>query len=258
MHLRNSWPALDVDLRHPALAVGVARRRRERRQLLGLLVVERDVGDQVADHREGAHRRDRDGLVLLEVREPAHAHQPRLAVDLGAARAALAGLAVPPDGEVAGLGGLHAVDRVEHDLALGDLDGVVLDLAAVLVAAPDPQLQRVAHAKYFFSSSGITGNGFSCRSTPVPSALRLTTRFLVPHSGFGPGEVVAGVTAARLLAGQRRLGDALADDQHVAQVEGQVPAGVVLPVPLDVHRPRPHLERLDLGSATARARRRCG
>ena len=42
----------------------------------------------------------------------------RPAVDLGAARAALAGLAVPAHGEVAGLRGLDAVDRVEHDLAL--------------------------------------------------------------------------------------------------------------------------------------------
>ena len=90
---------------------------------------------------------------------------------------------------------LHPVDRVEHDLALGDLDRVVLELAAVLVAAPDAQLQVVAHvrpltgsSKYFLSSSGITGSGFSCRSTPVPSAFRLTTRFLVPHSAFGPGK----------------------------------------------------------------------
>ena len=46
--------------------------------------------------------------------------------------------------------------------------------------------------------------------------------------------VVAGVAAPALGALQRRLGDAFADQQHVAQVEGQVPAGVVLPVALDV------------------------
>ena len=62
MHLWNSWTALDVHLHHPALAVGVSRLRRERRDLLGLLVVERDVGDQVADHRERPHRRHRDRL----------------------------------------------------------------------------------------------------------------------------------------------------------------------------------------------------
>ena len=91
-----------------------------------------------------AHRGDRDGLAGLEVREPGHAQQPRPAVDLGRAGAALAGLAVPAHGEVAGLGGLQPVDGVEHDLALGDLDGVVLELAALVVAAPDAHLQ-VSH-----------------------------------------------------------------------------------------------------------------
>src|SRR6478672_1675368 len=77
--------ALDVDLRHPALAVGIARGRRERRQLPGLLVVERDVGDQVADHREGPHGGHGDRLARVEVREAGHAQQSWSAVDLGAA-----------------------------------------------------------------------------------------------------------------------------------------------------------------------------
>ena len=46
--------------------------------------------------------------------------------------------------------------------------------------------------------------------------------------------VVAGVAAAALGALQRRLGHALADQQHVAQVDGEVPARVELPVPLDL------------------------
>ena len=117
---------LDVDLL-PSGTRRAARsgRRRERRDLAGLLVVERHVGDQVPDHREGPHRRDGDRLVLGERRHPGHAQQPRPAVDLGAARAALAGLAVPAHREVAGLGGLQPVDDVEDDLALVDLDGVV-------------------------------------------------------------------------------------------------------------------------------------
>ena len=68
--------------------------------------------------------------VGVEVGQPGHAHQPRPAVDLGAARAALAGLAVPAHREVAGLGRLQPVDRVEDDLALLDRDGVVAELAA--------------------------------------------------------------------------------------------------------------------------------
>ena len=48
-----------------------------------------------------------------------------------------------------------------------------------------------------------------------------------------------------LLRIERRLGDALGDDEHVLQVEGEVPARVVLPVALDQQVLRPLLERLD-------------
>ena len=47
------------------------------------------------------------------------------------------------------------------------------------------------------------------------------------HSGDMLGEVVAGVPAAALLALQRRLRHAVRDQHDVAQVQGQVPAGVV-------------------------------
>ncbi len=50
---------------------------------------------------------------------------------ISAPGAALGGLAVPADRQVAGLGGLDPVDGVEHDLALGDLHGVVAQLPAV-------------------------------------------------------------------------------------------------------------------------------
>ena len=118
------------------------------------VVVERHVGDQVADHREGAQRRDRDGLVLGERGHPGHAQQPRPAVDLRAARAALAGLAVPAHREVRRLGGLQPVDDVEDDLALVDLDRVVLQLAAVGVAAPHPEAARRSSCLLLLASSG--------------------------------------------------------------------------------------------------------
>ena len=82
--------------------------RRRNAGISGLLVVERDVGHQVADHREGAHRGDGDGLVGSNVDMRSCTHQPRTAVDLRRARAALAGLAVPPHREVGRLLGLHA------------------------------------------------------------------------------------------------------------------------------------------------------
>ncbi len=47
--------------------------------------------------------------------------------------------------------------------------------------------------------------------------------------------VVAGVAAAALGAQQRRLGHTFADQQHIAQVDGQVPARIELPVPLHGH-----------------------
>src|SRR6478735_3627024 len=155
---------LDVDLLHPVLARRQVRRG-EGRDLAGLRVVERHVGDEVADHREGAERRDRDRLGLAEGRHAGHAQQPWHAVDLGAARTALAGLAVPAHCEVARLGGLEAVDDVEHDLALVDLDGVVDELAAARVAAPDPEPRVVAHDS--LPSMGVAGAGTAASSSGV-------------------------------------------------------------------------------------------
>ena len=96
------------------------------------------------------------------------------AVDLRRARAALARLAVPADGEVGRLGGLQPVDDVEDDLALVDLDREVLQLAAVDVAPPDPELR--------------------CR-TPLTRSAPLSARYfgqLAPRSKYG-------------LAGRRRM-----------------------------------------------------
>src|SRR6478736_1077630 len=155
--------ALDVDLLHPVVAGRHPLGRGERRDLAGLRVVEGHVGHEVADDREGTHRRHGDRLGLGERRHPGHAQQPRHAVDLGAARTALAGLAVPTHREVTRLGGLDAVDDVEHDLALVDLDGVVDELAAVGVAAPDPEPRVVAHDP--LPSMGVTGAGTSASSS---------------------------------------------------------------------------------------------
>ncbi len=147
--------AVHVLLLHPVLAgLQILRGGSERRDLPRLLVVEGHVGDQVAHHGGECPQRggDRDDLVLAERRHPGHAHQSRPAVDLGRTRTALAGLAVPPHREVTGLGGLQAVDDVEHDLALVDLDRVVLQVAAVFVAAPDPQFRVVgSHSQPFRS-----------------------------------------------------------------------------------------------------------
>src|SRR5262249_18132493 len=129
--------ALDVHLLHPVPTGCEPRRRGERRQLASLLVVEGHVRDEVADHREGTDRRDRDRPRARERRHAGQAAPPRLAVDPHRTRAALAGLAVPPHGEVGGLGRLKTVDHIQDYLAVVDLDLVVLELAAGVVAAPD-------------------------------------------------------------------------------------------------------------------------
>ena len=248
MHLRNSWPrstSICCIRRLPSASRGGGANAGSS---VGLLVVEGDVGDQVADHREGAQRRDRDDLVLARSPRAGVMHISRGLPLISALHDPhLPALQFQRTARSPAWVRLHAVDDVEHDLALVDLDRVVLELAAGLVAAPDPQLQRGSpsglassgSSKYFFSSSGITGNGFSCRSTPVAVGVRGRPRGSWCPTRRRAREVVAGVAAAGLLARQRRLGDALADEQHVAQVERQVPAGVVLPVPLHDHRLSP-------------------
>ena len=98
MHFRILLDPLDVLLVPAPILLHVVGRR-ERLDRLVDPVVPRHVGDEVADQREGAHRFDRDRLIEVEVGQAGLAGQARAAVDLGAARAALGGLAVPADGE---------------------------------------------------------------------------------------------------------------------------------------------------------------
>src|SRR5438552_4338853 len=172
--------AVHVGLGHAPGPVGRVRwPRLERLDLFLHREVPGHVRDQVLDQREGLHGLEHDRLFEREVREPAHAHELRDAVDLGRARPALAGLAVPAHGQVGGLLGLDAVDGVEHDHALRDLGGVVHEAAALGVATPDAEGRARRH--YFISSmtclssGGISGIGTrSTRITPS-AALRTTT-----------------------------------------------------------------------------------
>ena len=118
----------------------------ERTKVVSLVWVSNMLG--TVNHRERAQRGDRDHLVVGERAHPCHAHQPRPAVDLRAARAALAGLAVPAHRQVLGLGLLQPVDDVEDDLALVHLHRVVDEVATLVVAAPHAEVVpvTVAHA----------------------------------------------------------------------------------------------------------------
>ena len=156
-------------------------------------------------------------------------------------------------GQVRGLGGLQPVDDVEHDLALVDLDLEVLAArhrsrrrarrgsgACVPIT-----LASLGAAVEVGSSSSVMYFASSLRSNrPSSSAPHRRHRLVLQADvvaveradqvDLAPlrvhlREVLAGVPAARLLALQRRLGGALRDDQHVAQVEREVPARVVSP-----------------------------
>ena len=79
---------------------------------------------------KAAHRLDGDGLVRGQCVHARHAHELGHAVDFRRAGAAFAGLAIPAHGQVVGLRGLNFVNDVEHHHALGDLGGVIHELAA--------------------------------------------------------------------------------------------------------------------------------
>src|SRR5881396_3019727 len=181
MHLE-LLDAIDVLLHHPVRPVGLRRLEPERRDRLGLLEIERDVGDEVADQGERADRRHRDGLALGEEFHAGHAHEPRPPVDLGAARAAFARLAVPADGEVRRLGRLDAVDHVQHHHPFLGLHAIVPELAARRVAAENAHREGRHHFRSWksaLSSPGISGRG-SRESWSVPFFRRSTTLTL-PH-----------------------------------------------------------------------------
>src|SRR5262245_36296989 len=183
-------PAVDVLLHHPIRAVRLRRARPERRDLPRRLVVERHVGDQVLDQRERLEWRHRDGLALSEDVHARHAHETRLPVDLGAARAALPGLAVPADGEIVRLGPLDPVNHVEDDHPLLERDPVLVELPALRVAAEDVHRDfpdGLRGRRHFFSSNsvassdGIAGNA-SWVTWSCPSRIRTTT-FTLPRCG---------------------------------------------------------------------------
>src|SRR5690349_19025717 len=97
------------------------------------------------------------------------AHEARPAVDLGAARTALGGLAVPAAGEVIGKIRLHVVDRVEHHHAFDGGDFKSLLRSGVGVAAEDLKDDRAgcraiywrfgAHVRTCWGFGGLAAGG---------------------------------------------------------------------------------------------------
>ena len=174
------------------------------------------------------------GLLGVQRAHARHAHQPRLAVHLRAAGAALAGLAVPAHGQVDGLRRLHRVDDVEHDLPLVHRRRCSPRTRRPLAS---PRKTRIvtgcisfASSKYFASSAGICGSGVFSISI-APSGFWRIALFHLPHSGSVFGKS-SRVWPPRLsVRWSAAHGDRLGDGEQRAQVHRQVPAGVVLLLP---------------------------
>src|SRR6185437_14506323 len=213
-------------------------------------VVPGDVGDQVLDQGEGAHGLDRDRLGEVELVEAGHAHQPRGAIDLGRAGAALAGLAVPAHGQIGGLGGLDLVDDVEHDHAFLDFGAVLDEAATVALAAPDAEghgrgcgaelsLGCWIGGRHLFIFLDcllqVVGHGAHRHALQFGASVAAAVDFEVHRApGFVlMGEIVAEVAAAALLALAAGAGDQLGHGEQAVEIEGGVPAGVVLAVAAD-------------------------
>ena len=193
----------------------------------------------------------RDRAVRRQVAHPRHAHEPRRAVDFRGTGSALAGLAVPAYGEVVRRIGLNLMDRVEHDHSLGDLRRVIPVAALVLgaVLAPDPELCR-GHL-----SPSPRPVWSVRRSSAPPGPLRPPSRRQGPsRPACSPCRSVRPSAGSRHGTGAPRLSrrirpgprHSLGHDHQVVQVQGGVPARVVLPVTGRRHGLRPFGQRPDL------------
>ena len=122
-----------------------------------------------------------------------------------------------------------------------DGNAVVFELAAIGVAAPHPHMDLLL-SHYFFSSrsalssSGISGKRLLGHASAVAVALRVTTMLTLPNSGRCRDSRRAcgrrGSLCASIAASGRRFGEG----QHRVQIQGQVPAGIVLAVAFDAAR----------------------
>ena len=174
-----------------------------------------------------------DRLVSVEVVHARHARELRLAVDLHAARAALAGLAVPAQREVVGLrapgcGGARRArpcparprprtslnsppsasprQTLNSSLRHGCSSGNVrADLAGLEIFD-----LRVRDRDEVRRALGLRVASRPPSRRPRPC---LTTTLYLTHSSRSPGKSSAGVRAAALLAHQRRAGDRLGRDR---------------------------------------------
>src|SRR5664280_2593969 len=101
-------------------------------------IVERDIGDEVTDQREGPIGSDADRGTLEQLIHPCRAHESGKSVDFCQAGSALAGVAVPPAGKVWCRLGLNTLDDVEYPRSLGGCHDIVNESPVFGVTTPYP------------------------------------------------------------------------------------------------------------------------
>src|ERR1700735_564702 len=173
----------------------------ERRNCLVDAVIPGNVSDQVFDHRKRFHGLNRDGLVQGKRVHTGFASEPRPAIDLRRARAALAGLAIPAHRQVGRLVRLDVVERIQHDHSRGNGDAV-RDGLPTLAVSPEHLKDCFRHRAstlslfsflccYFssatscFKSSGKSGTA-DWRSV-IALPWQAVTLFFVPQVRSRPG-----------------------------------------------------------------------
>src|SRR5215203_644955 len=137
---------------------------------LGDLVVPGDVGDQIFYDGEGPHGADvyLSSVVFFDARL---AQELGPAVDLRAARAAVGRLAVPAHSKVGGLLGLYREHGVKDDNPLHQRYLVLDLLAALRIAAENPEFRHpAALAKILVRYRGVGLRGHSPRVVAVAFA----------------------------------------------------------------------------------------
>ena len=117
---------LHIDLFHTVLAELKVSWASKCGNFQRLLVIKRNVGDQVANDREGTEWSHCNSFFIRESIHTRHTHQTWTTVNFRAARTALASFAIPTDCKIWGLRGLKAMNHVEYDFAFIDLNVVIL------------------------------------------------------------------------------------------------------------------------------------
>ena len=140
------------------------------------------------------------------------------------------------DGKVGCLGGLNAVDRVEHDHSFVDVDGVILKSAARAVAAPDAKQSLSCHLLHLlddlpqFFRQRLNGPLFNQHFATVALA---DDDVVFAQSADLSGKSSRNWAPRLSFSKPGRPRDGFRDVEQVVEIHSGVPTVVVLPIPGD-------------------------